>query len=89
MAKSIYKNRVDANQPSLVKEIRAMGKEHVSVSMTHNVGQGFPDIIVGYKEKNYLFEIKDPAKPPSKKRLTKDEQTNKYFLILGKARFIK
>jgi len=30
--------------------------------------------MVGYRGKNYLFEIKDGSKPPSKQKLTPDEQ---------------
>ena len=33
-----------------------------------------PDIAVGYKGINHLFEIKDESKPPSQRKLTKDEK---------------
>jgi hypothetical protein len=36
--------RVDKNQPSIVKEFRKYG---VTVSHTHEVGKGFPDVVVG------------------------------------------
>lgn len=36
--------RVDKNQPEIVKAIRATG---ASVSHTHSLGHGFPDIVVG------------------------------------------
>ena len=32
-----------------------------------------PDILVGFNNYNYLFEIKDPDKVPSKRKLTEDE----------------
>lgn len=51
--------------------LRSVG---ASVSVTSAVGKGFPDIVVGYRGKNYLMEIKDGAKPPSKRKLTKPEQ---------------
>ena len=35
-----------------------------------SVGDGCPDILVGYRGANYLIEIKDPEQPPSKRRLT-------------------
>jgi hypothetical protein len=38
------------------------------------VGHGFVDIVVGYAGANALVEIKDPEQPPSKRRLTEDEQ---------------
>lgn len=45
----------------------------LSVFSTHMVGKGFPDIVIGYKKKNYLIEIKDGDKPPSARKLTADE----------------
>ena len=63
--------RVDANQPDIVKGLRAVG---ASVAHIHMVGQGLPDIIVGFRGVNYLLEIKDENKPPSKRRLTPDEK---------------
>ena len=62
--------KVDANQKEIVQALRKVG---ASVYPTHMVGKGFPDIVVGYKGINYLLEIKDGAKPPSKQRLTPDE----------------
>jgi Holliday junction resolvase len=62
--------RVDSNQKQLVKELRAIG---ASVAITSNIGNGFVDIVVGYKGVNYLFEIKDGEKVPSQRKLTPDE----------------
>ena len=62
--------RVDANQKALVATLRRLG---CSVQHIHTVGQGCPDILVGWRGENYLFEIKDDAKPPSACRLTADE----------------
>ena len=64
------RGRVDGNQTQVVKELRALG---VSVSILSNVGGGVPDIVAGYRGNNFLFEIKDPAQPPSKRKLTPDE----------------
>lgn len=33
-----------------------------------------PDIVVGKSGRNYLFEVKDPAQVPSKRKLTVLEQ---------------
>ena len=63
--------RVDENQREIVAALRAAG---ATVEPLHFVGRGFPDILVGYRGRNYLIEIKDGRKPPSRRRLTPDEQ---------------
>lgn len=68
--------RVDSNQPEIVAKLREYG---CLVLHLHTLGRGVPDICVGYGGRNYLFEIKDPRKPPSQRRLTKDE--NEWHLI--------
>lgn len=61
---------VDANQPEIVAALRKAG---AVVQHLHMVGQGCPDLLVGFRGKNYLLEIKDGSKPPSARKLTKDE----------------
>jgi hypothetical protein len=63
--------RVDANQKVIVDACRDVG---ATVQHLHQLGQGVPDILVGYRGINYLVEIKDGDKPPSERRLTGDEQ---------------
>ncbi len=63
--------RIDGNQNEIVDSLRKI--PGVSVAVTSMIGNGFVDIVVGYKDINYLFEIKDPAQPPSKRVLTPDE----------------
>jgi hypothetical protein len=63
--------RIDANQPTIVRALREIG---ASVQSLADLGKGVPDIAVGYRGKNYLFEIKDWKQPPSKRRLTPDEK---------------
>ena len=46
--------RVDTNQKELVTQLMKIG---ATVSILSNVGGGVPDIIVGYKGVNYLFEM--------------------------------
>jgi hypothetical protein len=62
--------RIDANQPEIIKALRACG---ATVQPLHTVGAGVPDLLVGYRGKNYLLEIKDSSKPPSARRLTEDQ----------------
>jgi len=62
--------RVDANQQLIVNALRRVG---CSVAVTSNLGGGFPDLVVGRAGHNYLMEVKDGDKPPSRQRLTEDE----------------
>jgi hypothetical protein len=62
--------KVDDNHKQISKEFEALG---CTVQSLHIVGKGCPDILVGYKGKNYLFEVKDGTKPNSQKKLTTDE----------------
>ncbi len=63
--------RVDANQRNIVNGLRNIG---ATVHVTSSLGNGFVDIVVGYRGFNFLFEIKDKEKPLSKKRLTENEK---------------
>lgn len=59
--------KVDANQPEVVTALQGCG---ATVQYLHAVGDGCPDILVGFRGVNYLIEIKDGAKPPSATKLT-------------------
>jgi Holliday junction resolvase len=59
--------RVDGNQKEIVQALRDIG---ASVVTCHAVGQGFPDICVGWQGATYLLEIKDPSKPIRDQALT-------------------
>lgn len=63
--------RVDDNQKQIVKQLRQMG---ISVRHLHMIGQGMPDLVLGFRGVNYLIELKDGKKISSKKKLTDDEQ---------------
>lgn len=64
--------KVDKNQPTIVEQLRKI--PGVSVAHTHMIGEGLPDIVVGHRQRNYWIEIKDPNQPPSKRKLTPDEE---------------
>ena len=64
-------SRVDGNQSALVSDLRAMG---CSVQHLHTVGMGCPDLVVGWRGRNWLFEVKDGTLPPSARRLTEPEK---------------
>jgi hypothetical protein len=52
--------KVDESQPGIVKALRAAG---ASVESTAAVGSGFPDLVVGYRGRNYLMEVKNHKRP--------------------------
>ena len=47
---------MDKNQSDIVKALRDVG---ASVTLLHAVGGGVPDLLVGYRQENYLLEVKD------------------------------
>lgn len=63
--------KVDDNQREVVAALRAAG---ATVQHLHAVGAGCPDLLVGYHGVNYLLEVKDGNKPPSKRKLTPDQE---------------
>ena len=75
----VYK-KVDNNQTQVVKALRDLG---ATVQHLHAVGKGCPDIVVGFKGKNLLLEIKDG----DKKVLTPD-QVNWHKLWKGQVNVV-
>jgi len=63
--------KVDSNHGVIRDAFRSMG---CSVADTFQLGGGFPDMVVAISGVNVLVEVKDGDKPPSARRLTKDEQ---------------
>lgn len=66
------KGRIDGNQERIVTALRDGG---ASVWITSSLGKGAPDLVAGYKKRNYLIEIKDGDQPMSRRKLTPDEVT--------------
>ena len=48
--------KVDANQAAIVAALRAIG---ATVQPLHMVGAGCPDLLVGWRGRNWLIEVKD------------------------------
>jgi hypothetical protein len=63
---------IDANQVEIVRRLRQCG---VTVQCLHALGQGSPDLLAGWRGQNFLFEIKDGSKAPSRRQLTSCETT--------------
>lgn len=67
------RGRTDANQTPIVNALRAVG---CNVAITSALGSGFVDLVV-YRPATgllRLMEVKDGSKPPSKRKLTPDEE---------------
>lgn len=62
--------KVDANQTEIVQALRQIG---CTVEHLHSVGRGCPDLLCGFRNNNYLLEVKDGSKPKSSRRLTPDQ----------------
>lgn len=71
------KNR-DSNEPEIIKALRKAG---CSVLQLDTV-----DLLVGRGGANYLLEVKDGEKPPSKRKLTERE---KAFIFAWRGRAVK
>lgn len=67
-----YARKADANQPEIVKALRAAG---VEVEHLHTVGRGCPDLLCSVNGWTFLVEVKDGSKPASSQRLTPDQIT--------------
>lgn len=62
--------KIDENQAQIVSALRRMG---ATVASLASVGNGVPDLLVGYRGVNHLMEVKDGAKVPSARKLTPAE----------------
>ena len=85
--------KVDRNQAEIVQLFRDLG---ASVAITSSAGDGFPDIVVQFRNparRNYnietvLVEIKDGELSPSRRKLTPDQETfhSKFYCEIVKDR---
>ena len=64
------RGRVDTNQAEITEALRKHG---ATVQDLSGVGKGCPDKLVGWRGRNYLMEIKDGKKPPSRRALSHDQ----------------
>lgn len=63
--------RRDGNHRQIIDGLIALG---CTVLDTADLGHGAPDCIAGWRGLNFLFEIKNPARPKSARKLSADEQ---------------
>lgn len=64
--------RIDDNQNEVVKALRSIG---CMVQSLATIGNGCADLLVlsPFTSRMHLLEVKDGRRPPSERRLTKDE----------------
>lgn len=67
--------RTDRNQREIVDALRGVGAQ---VIVTSRVGQGFPDLTVGFRRRWYLIECKAKGG-----RFTQDEDEFRLMCIVG------
>lgn len=58
------------DHPQAGEVLDYLNTKAATVAITSTVGQGFPDICVGYNGRSILMEVKDGSKPPSERKLT-------------------
>lgn len=63
--------KTDRNHLEIVAALRQIG---CTVKSLASVGDGCPDLLVGFDGQNFALEVKDSKQPPSKRRLTEDEE---------------
>lgn len=68
---SYFRRKVDTNHGKIVRELRKAGCFVTSLAM---VGCGCPDLLVGRAGVWCVIEVKDGDRPPSERKLTKDEE---------------
>ena len=62
-------SKPDANKAAIVRDLRMLGVW--CLTMDRNAGF---DLLLGFRGRLHAVEVKDPAQPPSKRRLTVNEQ---------------
>ena len=71
MTRGVQRNRQDSNHHAVEMAFRKLG---CATRSTHDLGDGFPDILCAARGVTWLVEVKDGSLPPSKRKLTKDEE---------------
>lgn len=77
--------RTDANHAAIVDALRACG---ATVQSLAAVGEGCPDLLVGYRSRNVLLEVKNGLSAPSRRQLT-DDQKDWHAAWKGRAHVVK
>jgi hypothetical protein len=71
MSRGIQRCRLDGNHVAIMDALRKAGMKPLSLA---NVGNGCPDLAIGFRGLTLLLECKDGSLAPSRKALTADEK---------------
>lgn len=63
--------KVDANQADIVRELKRAGADVRSLAA---VGEGFPDLAVGFRQRTFLLEVKRPKDKGQRAGILTDDQ---------------
>jgi len=69
MGYSYHRSRTDDNQSEIIKALRDLG---AVVTDCSSLRKAF-DLLVGYRGKLHIIEVKDGSKPKSQRKLTEGE----------------
>jgi endogenous inhibitor of DNA gyrase (YacG/DUF329 family) len=75
-----YGLKKDANHNEIVEALKIVGASVIDMS---SVGNGFPDLIVGFRSQTLLMEIKNPKTGYGKRGLNKNQQKWKEYWLGG------
>lgn len=64
------RGRVDDNHNAIVDALRDAG---CTVQSLGNIGKGCPDLLVGFRQQNFVLEVKNGSLSPSRRELTDRE----------------
>jgi len=69
---SRYARKVDGNQSEIVRVLTVSG---AMVQSMASIGRGCPDLLVGFRGKWVVMEVKDGSKSPSSQKLREAQVT--------------
>ncbi len=68
--------RKDDNHDEVVRDLQRLGCSVIDLSQ---VGGGCPDLLIGWRGRNFLVEIKNPNRPPSATRLSASQEVFRHL----------
>tara|TARA_Y100000310_G_scaffold244388_1_gene249135 strand:+ start:246 stop:566 length:321 start_codon:yes stop_codon:yes gene_type:complete len=73
-----HQGRTDSNHSAIVAQLRAVGATVVSLAA---VGGACPDLLVGFRARTYLLEVKPPLGPRGGRSSSKRSEGQRRFAL--------